>query len=267
MLGACSHGDAGQMAEGGMPPNVVTFTALDYKFEGPAEIPAGLTTFRLVSTGEQIHHMTLMKLADGKTIDSVNAFLRSPAGPLPEWMVMVGGPNAPAPGSESNATLELEPGNYIVVCFVDTPDRVPHVAKGMVSPLTVTPSPNAGKGKATESTITVTMNEYAFALDKPLTAGKHTILVNNTGKEPHELSIIRMDPGKTLEDLGAWMQSMQGPPPGAPLGGASPIAAGKTMQFDVDVQTGSYLLICFLPDSTGARLHFQNGMVQTFEVQ
>ena len=37
----------------------------------------------------------------------------------------------------------MEPGNYAVVCFVEGTDHVPHMAKGMMKSLTVTPSPNA----------------------------------------------------------------------------------------------------------------------------
>ena len=31
----------------------------------------------------------------------------------------------------------LEPGTYTIVCFIDIPDGIPHVARGMVATLTV----------------------------------------------------------------------------------------------------------------------------------
>ena len=49
--------------------NVVTITAKDYSFDAPAEIPAGLTTIRLVTEGKELHHASLIKLDEGKTID------------------------------------------------------------------------------------------------------------------------------------------------------------------------------------------------------
>src|SRR5256884_1184321 len=39
-------------------PSLVTITATDYAFGVPDTIPAGLTTFRLVNQGKELHHET-----------------------------------------------------------------------------------------------------------------------------------------------------------------------------------------------------------------
>jgi len=267
-IGACAPSADTTAESAPVAPNVVTYTALDFAFDGPAEIPAGPTTFRLVASGKEIHHLSLVKLEDGKTFDSLMAAfaaMKGP-GPMPGWMVFVGGPNAPAPGLESNATVNLEPGNYALLCFVDTPDKVPHIMKGMSRALTV--SGDAPANVAVPApTVTITMSDYAFAPDIPLTAGKQTIKVVNTGMEPHELVLVRLEDGKTMADMAVWAQSLAGPPPGVPMGGASPTAKGKDMQFDVDLVAGNYLLLCFLPDPTGAKLHLDHGMVLPFTIQ
>ena len=36
--------------------NQVSFTAIDYGFNGPDSIPAGMTTISLVNEGEDLHH-------------------------------------------------------------------------------------------------------------------------------------------------------------------------------------------------------------------
>src|ERR1041385_3566364 len=54
-------------------PNVVTFHAKDFGYDGPAEIPAGLTTFKLVNDGPSLHHMNLVRLDSGKTIADFQA--------------------------------------------------------------------------------------------------------------------------------------------------------------------------------------------------
>jgi hypothetical protein len=244
---------------------IVTFNALDFRFEGPAEIPSGMTRFRMVSSGKELHHMTIVKLAEGKTMDSLMAAMAVP-GPIPAWVTFIGGPNPSAPGGESNATVYMEPGDYAVFCVVDTPDHQMHVLKGMVSSLSVVPATTPVAMTLPEPTITVTMNEYTFALDKPLTAGKHSIRLLNTGMEPHEFVLIKMEPGKTLMDLGMWMEKMEGPLPGVPMGGLSPATNGRDGQFDVDITPGSYLLVCFLPAPDG-KMHFEHGMTQMVEVQ
>jgi hypothetical protein len=54
-------------------------------------------------------------------------------------MTPVGGTQAIFPGSSQLLQLDLEPGEYVVVCEVPSPgDGQPHHAKGMVRRVTVT---------------------------------------------------------------------------------------------------------------------------------
>jgi hypothetical protein len=73
-------------------PSAVTVITTDYSFEAPAELPAGLTTFKLVNQGPSIHHVQLVKLNEGKTVDDFMAALKA-GGPPPKWATMEGGPN------------------------------------------------------------------------------------------------------------------------------------------------------------------------------
>src|SRR6476620_7763781 len=97
---------------------VVEVTGEDFKFDAPDIIPAGLTQFRFINKGPSLHHMAILKLNAGKTIDDLRAALANP-GPPPTWVKELGGPNAPDAGRESNATVMMQPGNYALICFVD----------------------------------------------------------------------------------------------------------------------------------------------------
>ncbi|HEU4885829.1 MAG TPA: hypothetical protein VFT45_26570, partial [Longimicrobium sp.] len=95
-------------------PNLVTVTATEYAFSAPATIPAGLTTVRVVSQGTEFHHVQLVRLDPGHTVEELmeHAATRQHE-PMPAWAHFVGGPNAPAPGGgQSEATLELPAGTY-----------------------------------------------------------------------------------------------------------------------------------------------------------
>jgi hypothetical protein len=81
-------------------PNMVTFTAKDFSFEGPDSIPAGLTMFHLNSAGQQLHHVQLIKLEEGKTFDDFVASAKV-HGPPPAWAVPYGGVNPPVPRPRS----------------------------------------------------------------------------------------------------------------------------------------------------------------------
>ena len=97
---------------------VVQVTGEDFKFDAPDVIPAGLTEFRFLNKGPALHHMALLKLTGGKTVDDLVGTLSKP-GPLPSWAKELGGPNAAAPGEEANATLTLEPAIMLSSAFVD----------------------------------------------------------------------------------------------------------------------------------------------------
>lgn len=243
---------------------VVRVTGEDFKFDSPDVLPAGLTEFRFLNKGPSIHHMALLKLAGGKTADDLIGALAKP-GPLPSWAKEMGGPNAPDPGLEANATLMLEPGNYAVICFVDL-GGPPHFMKGMVRPLRVAPAtgPSAAKPRVD---VTATLVDYGFKLSSPIRPGKRTIRVHNAGPQPHEVELVQLAPGASVGDFMKWMETMKGPPPGKALGGIAGLESGMSQYFSADFVPGSYALICFLPDKKDGKPHFVHGMTQQIEVK
>lgn len=242
----------------------VTVIAKDFAFDAPATVPAGVTTFRLDNQGKAIHHVQILKFEQGKTLNDFLAALKK-GGPPPAWAVEVGGPNAPAPGGSSVATVPLEQGSYAFVCFVDVPDHVPHIMKGMSRPFTVT-ADSAAPAAEPASDVTVTLADYGFTFSKPLTAGTHTIKVDNKGAQPHEIEIIQLDSGKTMDDLIKWAANYQGAPPGRPVGGMTGIAPGRHGYFTVDLPAGNYGVICFYPDMKDGKPHFMHGMKQQITI-
>jgi uncharacterized cupredoxin-like copper-binding protein len=142
---------------------------------------------------------------------------------------------------------------------------VPHIAKGMMKPLTVTPVANANMTEPTAD-VTMTLSDYAFAFSKPLAPGRQMIKVENVAAQPHEVVLVQLDSGKTLEDLGKWVQDFKGPPPGKPLGGIPAFMPGKNTYFEVNLTPGTYGLICFVPDAKDRKPHFMHGMSQQITV-
>ncbi len=248
-------------------PAVVTVHANEFAFTAPKSLPAGTITFRMVNDGKQLHHVTIVKLLQGRTLADFEQALRQP-GPPPAWAVEVGGPNATGPGQTSEATVTLEPGNYALVCFVPTPGAapVPHVMKGMISALTVTPSSAPSAEPAAD--VNVRLSDYKFTTSKPLTAGRHVIKVTNDAAQPHEIVFVKLLPGKTAAGLAQWVEAgMQGPPPGMALGGVAAIAKGRSNTFALDLTPGTYGMICFLPDAKDGKPHSAHGMTTQFEVK
>ena len=253
---------------------VVTVHAKDFAFDIPKSIPAGPTTFRLVNDGKESHHLSIIKLEQGKTAADFGEAMKG--GPPPEWAVAVGGPNAAVPGQTIAATIDMAPGNYVVVCFIPSPgEQVPHAAKGMIAPLTVTAGGPTQAGAAAAETMAdpkpdlhLVMKEYGYQFSQPVTAGKHTIHVMNEGAQDHEAVIVRLQPGKRIADFNQWaMGGMQGPPPARPVDGIAGMAPKRTAIFTADFTPGTYAIICFVGDKSDGKPHSEHGMTTEFEVK
>lgn len=245
--------------------NTVEITATEFAFQAPDTVRAGLTTFRFVDAGKELHHAQLVRLNDGKTIADLESALKK-GGPPPAWMVSAGGPNAPRPGGGvSVSTEELEPGNYAIICLIPGPDHLPHIMKGMMHPLTVVPAVGVAAPEPTADVV-VHMQEYGYRLSSPIVAGEHRLRVENDGSQPHELELVRLADGKSVVDLEKWIDNQQGPPPGEPLGGVASLAPGQQEFFSADFKPGRYALICFVPDAGDGKPHFIHGMAHEITV-
>jgi uncharacterized cupredoxin-like copper-binding protein len=240
--------------------SVVTVHARDFSYVAPKTVKSGINTFRLVNDGKEMHHLSIIKLDKGKTMTDLAAVMKNP-GPPPTWIKNVGGPNAAVPGATVEATLALDPGAYVMMCFIPSPgDAMPHAMKGMMAGFTVTAEASGGADLATDATVHLT--DYSFTLDKPLAAGHRVLKVVNDAQQPHELVMVQLAPGKTIADLGNWVDKdmMKGPPPGRPVGGMSGMDNGRSGSFPVDLKPGKYGLICFVPDAKDGKSHFAHGM-------
>ena len=247
------------------PGEMIHVVATDFKFKLPESIPAGAVTFHMMNEGKQLHHAQLVRLDDGKTVADLAAAFKV-EGPPPPWAHFLGGPNGTAPGSAAVSTAVLAPGQYAVLCFIPGPDGVPHVAKGMLQGFRVVPSSAGSTLPAAADTIRI--SDYDFAPSRPLTAGSHTILVQNDGPQPHELVLLHLNPGKTVRDFGVWATSggMKGPPPALPVGGVAVLDHGAGATFTADLAKGDYAFICFVPDAKDGKPHVEHGMAKQFRI-
>ena len=267
VLGAAACAKPAREAAG---PNVVTITATDYAFGVPDTIPAGLTTLRLINRGKELHHASLIRLKDSKTIADFQTGLQAAMqshGPPPPWIAFTGGPNAVTPGDTGVATQTLEPGNYVVACWIPSAGGTLHIMKGMMHAMVVTATPAPALAEPAVG-FSIKLTDYDFALSAPLTAGTHTVRVENGGAQPHEVVITALPPGRSLQDFIAWETGGEkGPiPTGRWLGGVVALDAGGHAQFTATFAPGNYLLLCFWPDAKDGKPHLAHGMAKQISV-
>jgi hypothetical protein len=226
---------------------------------------SGLVTVRLVNEGREPHYARLLRADSGRTLNDFNAWRESRQG-LPAWLTPVGGPAPVMPGDSTDVTLDLRPGRYIALCSYPTPAGVPHIAKGMVAEFqigndsgTVTAAPAADD--------TVDVYEYTFRVAGNIVSGRRTFLAVNRGAETHQVLLIRLAPGRSVEDEIAWFRGGSlGPRPNMPYGGLLELPPGSRAWFAVALRRGDYLLLCGVPDKNGTR-HFEHGMTRRLAVR
>lgn len=241
----------------------VSVTAREFTFEAPDTLPAGFARVKLSNQGIEPHHIIFARLDSGHVVGELLQSLSSMK--VPNWAVLLGGPNAAMPGGTTETVLELTPGNYAVLCLIPSFDGTPHVAKGMVRPLTVTGA--ASETAPPNADVVITLSDYTFTASTPITAGPHVLRVDNIAEQPHELVMVRLELGRTVQEFAAWAEKPQGPPPGTLIGGTSPQARGTTNYVIADFAPGEYGFICFMPDAKDGKLHLVHGMIQQFTIE
>ena len=83
-------------------PPTVAVTATEYALAAPDTLHEGAVRFQLTNRGKELHHLWVIRLEQGKTLDDFRSALSS-GGPFPAWARSLGGPNAPAPEGGNSA--------------------------------------------------------------------------------------------------------------------------------------------------------------------
>lgn len=275
----------------------VEVVARGLTFEAPDSIRTGWTTFRFRNESGMIHFAVVERLPEGvgvreqqqqvapvfqRGMDLLNAGKADAAmrefGELPEWfgqVVFMGGPGLTSPGHTSRSTMFLEPGTYMLECYVKTngvfhsynPDTT---AFGMVRQFIVTSS--ASETSEPDATLNLTLSsERGIEMTGDPVAGEQTIAVHFEDQKAHEnfvghdVHLVRLTDSTDMDRLTAWMDwsangGLETPAPGEFLGGVNEMPAGSTGYFTVRFAPGRYGWIAEVPDSRA------KGLLQEFSV-
>ena len=113
------------------PEAAVVVQLVDYGFTMSAPLTAGRRMIHVQNTGAEPHEVGLAKLAAGKTVRDLEAWLKSFDGPPPAEL-SAGGVSSLAAKTEAYFEVDLTPGDYVLFCLVTAPDGRSHVAHGMI---------------------------------------------------------------------------------------------------------------------------------------
>ena len=247
-------------------PALLEIIATDHHFALPQQITAGMVTIRLKNEGQEPHHAQFARLNDSVTMEQFTTALQEEPLTALALVTFTGGPGVVDPNGEQTVTVELAPGQYVLLCFVPGADGVPHLAKGMIATLEVV----AGDGAVTQppqADAEVKLIDFSFVLPQELRAGQQVWKVTVDGKQPHEIMLLKLAAGKSMTDVTHWMHQPEGAPPFANVGGLQGIMPGATGYLHLDLTPGNYVALCHIPDVQSGKEHAELGMVMPFTVQ
>lgn len=270
-------------------PYVVELRAVGKTFEGPSEIPSGWTTFRFINSSSMVHFamidvppegITTQEMSDTvmdyfqEAMDGMNAgdaeAVNAAFAKFPPWIAelgRMGGPGFLSAGRIGETTTYLEPGRYLVECYVKT-DGVFHTTSpgegqlGMLLDLIVTEESNGAPEPVADVTLTI-RNAGIELTSGELRAGVNTIRVDFIEQQAfpsfvgNDVHVMRVDNADSIASADAWMDwrtkdGLEDPGPVAFLGGINDLPAGMHGYFTVDLAPGDYAFIAEIPGPQAA---------------
>ena len=282
-------------------PPVVEVTAVNHTALelSTREISSGWTTFRFVNQSHAVHFVILEKMpvVDGeqKTVEDSKALVvpvfqnimdgidgKEPSFPeagfeLPEWysdVVFIGGPGLTSTGGTSETTVNLEPGTYVIECYVKTEAGIFHSTEDMIESLTVTESANDAAPPQSSLQLTVSSSNGITLNGEIDNPGEHTVEVSFADQKAyshflgHDVHLVRLSDDASMEELGAWMNwaapgGLAEPAPAGIefIGGAQDMPGGSTTYVTATLEPGQYAWIAEVPNPA------EKGMLKTFAVE
>ena len=257
-------------------------------FEMVDEVKSGWTTFKYINKSYEPHFFILEKMPDTLGIETYKKDLFPPftsafehfekgeieAGmkefeKIPEWFYKVelaGGVGLTSKKTTSKSTIFLEPGTYVMECYVRMPNGMPHTFMGMVKELKVSEETNGNKAPKADYNVDIASEKGITFVDS-IQTGNHTFSVNFEDQKQyehlmgHDVNLVKIENDSLTTTLDNWLNTIDFKAFRTPvpegllfLGGVEDLPAGKTGYFEVNLEKGSYVLISEIPNAVERKM-------------
>jgi hypothetical protein len=267
---------------------VIEIITQNMEFQVADEIPSGWNIFRYTNKSTQVHFFLIDKYPEGKTIEDAEKIVApifqdgmdlinqgkteegfAAFGKLPEWfgeVVFMGGSGLVSPGQTCETTLKLDPGYYILECYVKMANGQFHSNMGMVKELIVTEKISDISPPSANLKINISSTEGMVYSDYPA-KGVNTFSVFYKDQIVHEnfvghdVNLVKLEDNANINALENWVnwvdpKGLITPSPEGIIfmGGVNDMPGGSTGYFTATLDPGNYALISEVPDASGKNL-------------
>lgn len=281
--------------------NTVKIISTGMNFIAPEEIPSGWNTFSYMNKTDESHFFLLIKIPEDKTLEDYTNEVTIPFNNLmdvlrgkrdfnpetdaiapwffdPEKTDNYGGSGIIDAGQTAITSINLEPGNYIIECYIKVPSGDFHSVLGMVDQITVTE--DVAKEKEPKADVSIAVDADGIQLNEEIKRpGLHTFSVDFQS-EPEGLSptpdvhLVKIhDENVGEETLKNWMnfayfgadpEGLMTPAPAgfSFLGGSQEVPVGGTTFFQAVLTPGKYALVSEIDHSLAAGDFYQEFTVE-----
>ncbi len=274
---------------------VITIVTNAMEFKTKDQWKSGWKNLRYKNNSNETHFILFDKYPEGKTIDDGLKDIAPPFqkgmdlinegkfeeaneafSQLPEWFQEVeftGGVGLISAKSTAESTIYLEPGTYVIECYVKMPNGVFHNVQGMAKQINIAPADSTGAEIKEDYNINISANE-GITFNERFSSGEKVFKVNYGEQKVHEnfvmhdVHLVRADEGADMAKLNNWMNwadpdGLQTPSPEGFrfLGGVQEMKEGGVGYFKAELRPGNYVLISEVPDPKS------KGMLKTFTVK
>jgi hypothetical protein len=271
---------------------VIVTNTMDFQMADT--IQSGWQTFRYANKSHETHFFLLDKYPEGKTIkdgeleviipfqkgmDLINEGKAEEGfeefNKLPAWffeIVFSGGSGLISPGQTSETTLKLDPGYYIVECYVKMANGMFHSSMGMIKELIVLEESTGKEAPKADVELSISSTE-GIMFSEPINKGKQTFSVffkdqiTHENFVGHDVHLVKLKEEADMEALEKWMnwadpKGLITPSPEGItfLGGVNDMPGGSKGYFEVNLKPGNYAFVAEVPNT------LEKNMLKTFSV-
>ncbi|HEY5687422.1 MAG TPA: hypothetical protein VIS27_03870 [Yeosuana sp.] len=263
-------------------------------FETVDEIKSGWTTFKYINKSFEPHFFILEKMPDTLGLSTykkdlfppfISAFEHFEKGEMeagmkefekiPQWFYKVelaGGVGLTSKKTTSKSIIFLQPGTYIMECYVRMPNGLGHVFMGMIKELKVNNESNDNEPPKADFKIGIS-SEQGITFNDSIKSGNYTFEAKFEDQKQyehlmgHDVNLVKIENDSLVTDLNNWLnivdfKAFRSPEPEGLLflGGVEDLPAGETGYFEVTLEKGNYVLISEIPNAV------ERKMIKSFTV-